>query len=165
LPRKSYLLDLASERQDFVANQLDSQHNLAFLTGERRQVYIQSVVDPIEIFDGISTLNYQDLLTASLENRYDLKVLQGQQEIEQRNLSLQQANRRPDLTIRGIYERNAGYVPHYFGVGVNANLPVLNRNQGNIRVAKVRIREADAYTRSFELLLEEEVINALNKVN
>jgi cobalt-zinc-cadmium efflux system outer membrane protein len=162
---KSYLLNLTSERQDFVVNQLDNQRDLAFLTGESRQVYIQPVVDQVDISDGVSTLNYQDLLTASLENRYDLKILQGQQEIEQRNLSLQQANRRPDLTIQGIYDRNAGYVPHYFGVGVSANLPVFNRNQGNIQAAKVRIQEADAYTRNFELLLEKEVMNALNKVN
>jgi cobalt-zinc-cadmium efflux system outer membrane protein len=98
-----------------------------------------------------------DLNMLATENRPDMKLQQLQTEWFVRTLSLEKARRVPDITFIANYDRYAGLWKDYIGFGVSFDLPVFNRNQGNIRVAKIGTEQS----RSLEQLLQNEVLNEI----
>ena len=65
--------------------------------------------------------------------------------LDQANLSLQKAMSVPDVTIGGRWSRQGSYIPDYYAVSFAIDLPLFNRNQGNIALAE-RTLEADTYS-------------------
>lgn len=74
------------------------------------------------------------------------------------NVQLQQANAKPDPEVLFGYKRTAGYDTVIAGLQIN--LPIRNRNQGNIAVADADVRLAEASLRSLELQVKSEVESA-----
>ena len=52
------------------------------------------------------------------------------------NLSYQYALAVPDLTIGGRWSRAGRYIPDYYAVSLSIDLPIFNRNQGNVEVSE-----------------------------
>lgn len=75
-------------------------------------------------------------------NRPDLQGLSATTVYNQNNLALQQALAKPDITISAAYDRLGSYVKNYNSIGIGIPLPLFNRNQGNIRNARVAISQS-----------------------
>lgn len=162
---KAYLVTLNTEKQTLIQQRFDDERDLGFLIGAKNNYLIQPIIElPINNAD-INKFTISDLWNIASENRYDLKSTLTQQKIEERNLSLQMASRKPDLTFQMTYDRNSGYVQNYVGVGVGMNLPLFNKNQGNIQAAQIRIQEAEKLQNSYQLKVEKEVQNAYYKAH
>jgi outer membrane protein, heavy metal efflux system len=86
----------------------------------------------------ISQINFQSLIDSAIVNRPDLKALNANIVFSNYNLRLQKANAKPDITIGANYDRLGSYVQDYNGIGISLPLPLFNRNQGNIRNAKIQ---------------------------
>ncbi len=87
----------------------------------------------------ISQTSYEALMDSAVANRPDLKVLNASIIYSNNNLRLQKALAKPDLTVNANYDRLGSYVPNYNSIGVGIPIPLFNRNQGNIRNAKIQI--------------------------
>ena len=87
----------------------------------------------------VAQTGFQPLLDSALANRPDLKVLNAGILFNKNNLRLQQAFAKPDITISANYDRQGGYVRDYNSIGIGLPLPFFNRNQGNIKNAKIQI--------------------------
>ncbi|GAB2569206.1 TolC family protein [Spirosoma areae] len=162
---KAYLFNLSSERQQRLAQLTDDQATLSVLLNTAPNQPIRPVVtdsdtdtqrDPARLL--------LDSLVASAErNRPDLRGYRDQMTAERQNLTLQKALAVPDLTLQGTYDRNAGYIPNYFGLGVGMSLPFFNRNQGNIQAARIRTQTSQQFASAYQLQVESELQRSLTK--
>lgn len=161
---KAYLFSLTTERQQLLQRITDDQADLIVLLNAGPSVMIQPVLPPNAINQyTISNLNLNALYQLAEQHRFDLKGYRDLAKQEQQNLALQKAMATPDLTLQGTYDRNGSYIPNYFGVGVGINLPVVNKNQGNIQAAKVRIQSSQQNLNAYTLQVDSDVQRAYTK--
>jgi cobalt-zinc-cadmium efflux system outer membrane protein len=99
--------------------------------------------------DAIPELNYEEWVAATLRESPEVKL--AQQAVERAELSLVQARKAPipDLQVTGILAQN--YEPLETtrkptglqgGAQIGVQLPIFNRNQGNVAAAKGEIESA-----------------------
>jgi cobalt-zinc-cadmium efflux system outer membrane protein len=123
--------------------------------------HLAVISDNIEVKNPntISILNLSEL---AIENRPDLRVFNLQTQFHERELSYEKSHRIPDLTISANYDRHGGVWGNYFGVGVSMPLPVFDRNQGNIRAAKISIDQTKYLSLQQQNIVRHEVSEACN---
>ena len=51
--------------------------------------------------------------------------------------------RTPDVGLKATYDRYGGVWKSFVGIGVSVDIPVFNRNQGNIKMAKFKIEQSN----------------------
>ena len=127
---EALLLSLRQERND-IANQVIS------LQGDMRLLLGISGNDTFEpIFDE-SVLNQIDMdsvpfseLTSLLYERPDLKLAQASVKASE-----------ADVRLKGTYDKAGNFINDYWAIGLSVSLPIFNRNQGNIRAAKISVAQ------------------------
>jgi cobalt-zinc-cadmium efflux system outer membrane protein len=152
--------NLENEKIDVLKNLTERQSNIILLTGDTLSRPIKPIFN-ISAFDSINAASYNlgQLYDYGLSNRYDLKISEAQILSGQVNLSLQKAMRIPDLTLGTRYDKAGSYVRNYNSLSIGFDLPLWNRNQGNIKIAENKIEE----TRTLKNQKELEVKNDINK--
>lgn len=162
---KAYLFNLTNERQQLLLKLTDDQADLAVLLNASPSVPLKPLLENTEtIQPAVGQLSINELIKQATENRFDLKAFRDQALQEKQNLALQKALAVPDLTVQATYDRNAGYIPNYVGIGVGINLPVFNKNQGNIKAATIRTQSSQQITDAYTLQVESDVQRAFKKV-
>jgi cobalt-zinc-cadmium efflux system outer membrane protein len=153
--------NLDNEKIDVLKNVNEKQSNLILLTGDSLSRPIKPVFS-VSAFDVINpaSFNLVQLVDSALINRYDMKITQAQTESEKMNLSLQKAMRVPDMTIGARYDKAGSYVHNYNAVSLGFDLPLWNRNQGNIRISENKIEEIKALNNRKELEVKNEITKA-----
>lgn len=73
----------------------------------------------------------------SVSSRPDLMALQSLTQAAEHDLKLQKANALPRLGMKAEYDKNGNICHNFFGIGATLTLPLLDRNQGNIKQSKV----------------------------
>ena len=161
---KAYLFNLTTERQQLLNKLTDGQADLAVLLNVSPNTLIKPLLTNIDVNQpGVGQLHLNDLLRLAEAHRFDLKGIRDQAKQEQQNLTLQKALAVPDLTVQGTYDRNAGYISNYFGVGVGISLPVFNKNQGNIKAATIRTQSSQQAVSAYQLQVDSDVQRAYAK--
>ncbi|MCX6287128.1 MAG: TolC family protein [Bacteroidetes bacterium] len=157
---QSLQFNLENEKIEVLKNVTENQSNLVLLIGDTTARQIKPLLDASQ-FDHInpSSLTYIQLLDSGLNHRYDIKISAAQIQSEQNNLSLQKAMRVPDITLGANYDKAGNYIQNYNSLSLSFDLPVLNQNQGNIKIAENKIEESKALKKQCEL----EVRNEINK--
>ena len=100
------------------------------------------------------------MVDSAYKNRYDLKIASANVTYNQQNLALQKAMAVPDLTFDVGYDRLGSYVKNYNSIGVGLPLPFFNRNQGNIKQAKIGIESSQLQLEGAQDAVESQVANA-----
>lgn len=137
---KSQLYTLQAEYNDLQTNIENVQSELKLLIRSAPDVFVVTVPDISGLNkEVVSQTGYQALIDSAIANRPDLKVLNAGIAFSNNNLRLQQALAKPDITISANYDRLGSYVQDYNGIGIGFPIPLFNRNQGNIRNAKIQI--------------------------
>jgi cobalt-zinc-cadmium efflux system outer membrane protein len=103
------------------------------------------------------------LIDSAMRNRPDLQITQYAIDYNKTNLSLQKAYAVPDLTLGGTYDRSGNAYYNYTGVNMSFNLPLFNRNQGNVRMAEQQFQQAGLQRKQAEFNLQEEVVKGYQK--
>lgn len=153
--------NIGNEKIEVLKNQTEKQSNLILLTGDSLSRPIKPVIS-VSAFDDInpSSFNLVQLLDTGLTNRYDLKIAEAQIQSEQTNLSLQKAMRIPDMTIGARYDKAGSYIHNYNSLSIGFDLPLWNRNQGNIKIAENKIEENRALKSQKELEVKSDITKA-----
>lgn len=79
------------------------------------------------------------------------------------NLALQKAMAVPDITIGSTYDQHSSYANNYVGLEISLPLPIFNRNQGNIKNAKLLAQSQEYTVQNSELQLKNDVYSAVNQ--
>ncbi len=93
---------------------------------------------------------------------YQLQIAQTL--FQEQNLAYQKSLRVPDITLGPNFDRNSNYAPNYVGLGISLPLPILNKNQGNIKSAAFGVKQQQAITGNAETELVNNVSNAYQKL-
>lgn len=136
---KSQLYTLQAEYDNLQTNINNIQSEFKLLIRSNPSGFIIPVTDISSLTnDVVSQTNYQSLMDSALVNRPDLKALNANIVFGNYNLRLQQAYAKPDITINANYDRLGSYVQDYNSIGISVPLPFFNRNQGNIKNARIQ---------------------------
>ena len=98
--------------------------------------------------DIVASVPYQRLLDSAYANRYDLKLAKTNLDYNNLNLQLQKATAVPDFSLSLNYDKLGGYGTNFLGAGIEFNLPFFNRNQGNIKQARIAIDQSKVQLQS-----------------
>lgn len=107
----------------------------------------------------IEELNLANLMDSAIENRPDMKVLKLGNEYNDNKYKYERAMRTPDVTLGVSYDRGASLMNDFVGVGFSLDLPFFNRNQGNIKAAKLASDQGKLMTEEKTISIQAEVLN------
>ncbi len=140
---KSQLYTLQAEYNELQTNIDNIQSELKLILRASPETYIIPLADTSMLNKNVvAARNYSGLIDTALTERPDLKVLNAAITYNNNNLILQKAFAKPDLTVGASYDRLGSYVENYNAIGISIPLPLFNRNQGNIRNAKIQVDQS-----------------------
>lgn len=139
---QALLLSLKKEKNDAVNELVSKRGNLKMLlnlpvTQEIEILLDETMLSRLELFS-LSLADLDSLLPSRPDQRLAFSML----EASKANLKLQRSLAAPEFAIQGIYDRAGNFINNYFAVGLSFSVPIFNRNQGNIKSAKLEIEKS-----------------------
>ena len=136
---QALLLSLQQERNDALNQLIALQGDMRLLLGLESDEAIEPVFDA-------SVLKQMDTgavsfaeLSERLAGRPDMKMARTNIQVSRANVSLQKSLAFPEVSLKGSYDRAGNFCDNYFAVGLSISVPVFNRNQGNIKSARLTV--------------------------
>jgi outer membrane protein, heavy metal efflux system len=108
---------------------------------------------------GIRNVTLNQLLNFSVD-RPDLRISQLGETYFSRIHDYERAQRIPDFSLIGGYDRGGNFLLNFIGFGVAMDIPVFNRNQGNIKSAQIGMERSRALSQEMESRVQSEVVQA-----
>lgn len=163
---KSLLFSLESDQLNIKNKISDAENDLNVMLRDTTSIYIYIIpnIDPENIDSlNLNKISLKNIIESAVENRPDYKIVSENVKYDKENIVLQKAMAIPDVTLGGNYSRNGSYIPDYFGINASIDIPLFNRNQGNISIAKNNM-EADIANREQKRIeIKKEIITAFDK--
>lgn len=136
---QALLLSLQQERNDALNRLIALQGDMRLLLGLEADEAFEPVFDA-------SVLKQMDTgavsfaeLSERLAGRPDMKMARTNIQVSRANVSLQKSLAFPEVSLKGSYDRAGNFCDNYFAVGLSISVPVFNRNQGNIKSARLAV--------------------------
>lgn len=163
---KSLLYSLKAE-QTTLQNQFnDVETEMQLILQNNHTVFLPVSDINVAGLPSIKSLSLQSLIDTANANRYDLKLAQNNVLYSQQNYSLQKALATPDLTLGAQFDKRGSFVDNASFFTMAIDLPFFNRNQGNIKAAKLSIDQSklllDRQLHTVENEVQHAYVNALN---
>lgn len=161
---QAQLYSLQSEYQTLVDNINDQESQMRLLLQAPPTVYILPLVDTAAL-DAADPHRYdlQTLVDSAYNHRTDLMIARGNLLLSRQNYSLQRALAVPDLTVGTGFDRHGSYIPNFNSLSLGIDIPIFNRNQGNIKSARINIDMNRTQLQLTQKTLEEQVMRGLQK--
>ena len=154
---------ISLQKLQFEQDVSAAQVNLIQAKASLRQLMgFESIADDFAIDGELAfvphTLNLEDLKRQALENRPDVQAASAGVALARDNASLQLGNRAQDVDGDLSY----GHLgpDNTVGIGVSINLPIHDRNQGNIARSQVAVRQAVEAEAAARFAAVTDVVNA-----
>lgn len=110
-------------------------------------------------------LNLNTLIESAKANRADLKITELEGQHYQKLYDFEKAQRTPDITFKAGYDRGGSILYNFIGFGFDIDLPIFNRNQGNIQAAKIGIEQSGFLYEEKTLSVENELVMAYQNLS
>jgi cobalt-zinc-cadmium efflux system outer membrane protein len=108
--------------------------------------------------------NPADLADQAVAMRPDVLARKLYMKYQERNLKLQKSTGVPDIKLAyQPRDRGSNYVRPYQGFNVEFNIPLFDRNQGNIKAAEYGVRQSTLEFSQIENQVRNEVVAAYNR--
>lgn len=161
---KAQLYSFQSEYSDLINQINDVESELRLIVKVRPNFFIDPVADSVSI-NKLDAAQYPltTLMDSAYRNRTDLQIARTNTNINQLNYNYQKALAVPDLSLSLGYDEAGSFLYNYYGIGASIDLPVFNRNQGNIKSAKAQIAGSMATQQNIQVTVEENVATSLQK--
>ena len=158
---RAFLFTLQSERQSLLNDVASDQTDLHVLLRDAIGSQYVPVADLVRTrgltLDGYSE---QALVDTALVRRTDLNARRATLQQQNLNLKLQQKLAMPDLAVGYTYDKAGSYINNYNALTLGMAVPLFNRNQGNIQVAKAQIAGNQLLVEQQQLVVQSEVHQA-----
>lgn len=157
---EALLLSLQSEYSSLQNEILQTESDLSTLLGDSAGNFL-----PVVQLSFISHLHPGQyslgaLIDSAFRHRPDLEMAQQSILLSHENLSYQKSLAVPDLTLGASYDKRGSYIPNYNAITLSFDLPIFNRNQGNIKAAKARLEYEQEGLRGKVLEIENRISTA-----
>jgi outer membrane protein, heavy metal efflux system len=160
---KSLLYNLLTEQTSLQNQFNDLESELQLLLQDNHTWFIPQTDVAIAKVPSIRQYQLNALLDSAYANRYDLQVAGNTLVYNQQNYSLQKAMAVPDLTAGAQFDKRGSFVNNASFLTLAIDLPFFNRNQGNIKAAKIAIDQSNTNLVRQRLTVENEVQQAYVK--
>jgi cobalt-zinc-cadmium efflux system outer membrane protein len=158
---KSLVYSLQTEYNNLENSIEDMETDLKLMTNIKPDTNLALVMDPSEEQAyQLDQAVYTNLLDSARTNRADLKLTQAGITYAEKALSVQKANAVPDVQFSLTYDLQGSFPNNYTGIGMHIPLPLFNRNQGEIKKAKIAIDAGKNQLNQQESTLQNEVFNS-----
>ncbi len=118
----------------------------------------------IKNIDSLRRYTVAEITEQARLSRPDLKAAVLEETGARRLIDYEKARRVPDLTLKGTYDRNGNTMLNFFGFGAAIDLPLFDRNQGNIRQAQIRADQTRKLTEYKSSEVENEIALAYSNL-
>lgn len=161
---RAQLYSFQSEYSDLLVQINAVQSELRLILQAKPSVFINPATDSV-VLDKLDPAQFPmtTLMDSAYRNRTDLQIARTNTNISRLNYDYQKALAVPDLSLSVGYDEAGSFLNNYVGIGASIDLPFFNRNQGNIKSAKVQIASALASQKSTQATVEENVSASLQK--
>jgi len=161
---KAQLYSFTSEYNDLINQINDTESELRLILQTKPTHFIDPDVDSLSVTT-LDPAKYPltTLIDSAYHNRTDLQIARQNTRINQLQYNYQKALAVPDLSLNLGYDEAGSFLTSYYGIGASIDLPVFNRNQGNIRSAKILIESTRATEKSTQATVDENVTRAVQK--
>lgn len=160
---KSELLTL---QNSIVSNQNETEKvmsEIRVLLNLRPEVYIKTK-DVLVTMPDSSALNYENLISHAEENRPDYLAKLNEVSYQEMNVKLQVSKAIPDMMLGyQPHDKGSNYVRPYSGLVFEMDVPIFNRNQGNIAASKANVSRVKVEVEQAYTALQNEISTSLNK--
>jgi outer membrane protein TolC len=160
---KSLLFQLETDRLGIVQHisELETDLHILLYDSTNADHYYKALVnEPALDSVSLDTLSVNRIIASALEDRPDYRIAKANVESDETNLALQKSLAIPDLTLGGAWSRAGSYIPNYYALTFSIDLPILNRNQGNIAQAEYTLESDKLSLSQARLGVEREVFLA-----
>jgi cobalt-zinc-cadmium efflux system outer membrane protein len=160
---QSQLYSLQNEYQALKDNINDLQSQARLLLQVSSTTYIQPVVDLGIVKTDPLVYSLKSLLDSAYLNRTDLLIAKDNLLLSKQTYTYQRALAIPDLTIGISTDRQGSYIRNFNAVTLNIDIPIFNRNQGNIKNSYILIDYNKTQLDFTQKTLEDQVNRGLQK--
>lgn len=106
----------------------------------------------------------ESLVATAKANRPDYHLSNLAEKYAEQQVKVERAERIPDISLLGEYNRGDGIYRDFVGFGISFDLPVFNRNKGGIKMANIELEQAKINQKFVNNSIEKEVSLALNQL-
>ena len=160
---KAQLYTLLGEYNSLIG-QINDQESELRLVLQVKGSFISPELDSVKVGTfSPSTFSLATLLDSAYKNRADLLIARTTVEASKLNYNYQKALGVPNLTLALAYDQQGSYINNLTSLGAAIDLPLFNRNKGNIQAAKITTDANTALQQSTEATVQENVSHALEK--
>lgn len=158
----SELIGIQKELLDLKTEMNDQIQELRVLT-QIPELRVESIVFDEFSMDKFKTLP-SNLKEQALSQNIYLQTLNNEIQISESQLRLEKAHRTPNFNLLMNYERGGNVMNNFIGFGLNIDLPIFNRNKGNIQAAKIQLEQNQVSYAMGQLILGNEIDKLLNRL-
>lgn len=155
---KAQELEINKEILELTHKSNEIQKELKLLLRADPMVAIEITDDGFVVdTDTYQSVFIEQLIESARENHPDYRLALLEEAYSNKLLAYEKAQRIPDVTFGVNYDRNGSTMLDFVGFGASLDLPVFNRNKGNIKKAQVSIENAKVYKEQAMLSIENEI--------
>jgi outer membrane protein, heavy metal efflux system len=160
---QAQLYSLQNEHQQLVDNINDQQSQLRLLLQVGPNVCYKPVVNPEIANTDPLAYSLKTILDSAYANRTDLMIARDSMLLSQQNYTYQKALAVPDLTLGAAYDKQGSYIQNFNAVTLGFDIPIFNRNQGNIKNAHILLDYSNINLQLTQKTVEEQVFRGMQK--
>lgn len=136
---QALLLSLQQERNETSNRVISLQGDMKLLLGLNATEVFEPVFDEMVLKQvDIASIPFIEL-NNRLAERPDIKMARTNIQVSRANVSLQKSLAFPEVSLKGAYDRAGNFCNNYFAIGLSVSVPIFNRNQGNIKSARLSV--------------------------
>jgi cobalt-zinc-cadmium efflux system outer membrane protein len=138
----------------YVIEELESQ--IKILLGFKENTWIKIIQVPLPS----GNVPLLDTLFQLSMKRPDVQLASTDVQWNQQNLKLQKSIGAPDLVLGSEYDHRNSYVNNWWSINAGIDIPIFNRNQGNVRAAKFEVTQSQYFDSLQIQTAKSEVVSA-----
>lgn len=154
---QSSLLELEDEINTSQIDLAEQVKSLKILLNIDPFIQIEIVDNPEKSINPDNII-LSDLMQLAEDSRPDMKQYRLRTQYHKKALDFEKSQRIPDITLSAGYDRYGGVWKDFIGLGLSIDLPFFNRNQGNIRAAKLNINQSSYLEQQHQNTIRHEVM-------
>lgn len=155
---------LQQERADNARALEDAQNDLRTLLALRGNEYVRPEGEKLSAIPALPRSTIEELIEMARTHNPTYLIAAQQMQYQKLQYRYQKSLAVPDLNVGPNYDRASNFAPNYFGLTLGIPLPVLNRNQGNIRAAEFNVQQQSAALGAEDVNLSNDVRAAYRKL-
>lgn len=149
--------NINKQMKDVQQEQIRLQETLKILLAEDQFVLPEN---PGPLTNPLTGLTMEGLIERAIAQRPEIKIARSQQQQNHLRYSLAKKEAIPDLTAGVVYDQAGSYVDNYTAFTLGMRVPIFNRNQGQIKAARIGIEQGETLQKVTEEKVKKEVETA-----